>query len=314
MNEIAIGTMIRKEREAQGLTQHMLCTGICDITTLSRLETGKNAPSAGKMRALVQRLGLPEERVYALVGEKELKLSELERELVSLHVRFRRAEDAEKPVIRAKALELHREITALAGEKDRTSQQLILRSEYLLGTENGPYSLEEGERLLLDAIRLTSPKFDLRHIANGIYTENEVKIINNIAVLYLRNGKHFDSANILKQLFGYLTSRARKVSPLRLHIPMVAYNYSRELEALGCYDEALEIAEYGRRICVDYGHYQNLPSLISILAACYYHKGDREKSAKLYQRAYALYDVLDDARNKALIYAEAKEYLGIELE
>ncbi len=314
MNEIAIGTMIRKEREAQGLTQHMLCAGICDITTLSRLETGKNAPSAGKMRALMQRLGLPEERVYALVGEKELKLSELERELVSLHVQFFSATEEEKPGIRAEVLAKQESLLSLAGENDRLVQQTVLRSKFLIGTEDGPYGVEDGLKLLLDAIRLTSPKFDLQNIARGLYSETEIKLINNIAVLYLQNGMHLDSVHVLRQLLAYLDGHTKKLSPVRVHLPMVLFNYARELCELGCYGEAVDAAERGRKICISYGHYQHLPDLLAILAEAYCRKGDMERGIRLYRRAYALYDVLEDEHNKRLIWNEAKELAGIELE
>lgn len=314
MNEVAIGTMIRKEREAQGLTQQMLCEGICDITTLSRLETGQTVPAMHRLRALLQRLGLPEERVYALVGERELKLSELERELVSLHVRFFSATEEEKPCIRVEVHAKQESLLSLAGENDRLVQQTILRSKFLIGTKDGPYGVEDGLTLLLDAIRLTSPKFDLQNIACGLYSETEIKLINNIAVLYLQNGMHLDSVHVLRQLLAYLDGHTKKLSPVRVHLPMVLFNYARELCELGYYDESIDAAERGRKICISYGHYQHLPDLLAILAEAYCHKGDMERGIRLYTRAYGLYDVLEDEHNKRLIWNEAKELAGIELE
>lgn len=43
--------------------------------------------------------------------------------------------------------------------------------------------------MLLDAMHLTSPKFDLDQISRGLYTENEIKLINNMANCYIRAGQ-----------------------------------------------------------------------------------------------------------------------------
>ena len=313
MNEIAIGTMIRKEREAQGLTQHMLCAGICDITTLSRLETGQTVPTAHKLKALLQRLGLPEEKAYALVGDKELRFSALEKELNDLHIRYERAGNHDRAEIRAKAKEIYEELSTLTEGKDRIAQQLILRSKYLLGTEEGPYSLEEGLDILLRAIRLTSPKFDPDYIGKGFYTETEVKLINSIAVLYLRNGKHHDAIDVLKQLLKYLQTRTRRVAPDRAHIPLVALNYARELCAVTRYSEAIEIAEYARRISINHGYLLFLPDLFAVLAECHYFLGEQKKSRYYYRLAFAFYEGIEDSRSKKTIQTEAKERLGLDL-
>ncbi|WP_296626560.1 helix-turn-helix transcriptional regulator [uncultured Negativibacillus sp.] len=37
-----IGFCIRRKREEQGVSQSQLCYGICDRTTLSRIECGKS--------------------------------------------------------------------------------------------------------------------------------------------------------------------------------------------------------------------------------------------------------------------------------
>lgn len=164
------------------------------------------------------------------------------------------------------------------------------------------------------SIRMTSPKFDLDRIGLGLYTENEIKLINNIATCYLRAGRHYDAIDVLKQLLRYLQTHLQKIPPNRAHIPMVAFNYARELEIVKRFDEAVEIAEYGRKICVDYGHYQCLPDIIAILAECHYHQGNRKESAELYRQSFYLYKVLDDSDNRAIIQAEAKDFLGLVLE
>lgn len=73
MKEVYIGSIIRKRRQELGLTQEQLCRGICETVTLSRIENGKQTPSRSKLNALLQRLGMPGERYYALLSEQEMK-------------------------------------------------------------------------------------------------------------------------------------------------------------------------------------------------------------------------------------------------
>lgn len=314
MQEIFLGEVIRQRRLELGLTQEDLCEGICEPMTISRFENGKQTPSRNRIKAILQRLGLPDDRFYGLLSAKELEISHLEKEIVSCHVRFERATPEEKNSIRKEAFAKHRELEGVIDKDDTLSRQLILRSKYLLGTENGPYSLDEGLSLLLKAMRLTSPKFDLDQIGRGLYTENEIKLINNMANCYIRAGRHYDAIDVLKPLLHYLQTHMKNIPPNRAQIPMVAFNYARELEIVKRFDDAIEIAEYARRICIDYGVYTSLSGVLMILAECHYHLGDHEKSAELYRQAYYLFKIIEDEHNLAIIRVEAKEFLGLVLE
>lgn len=313
MKEIFLGDVIRQRRLELGLTQEELCEGICEPMTISRFENGRQTPSRNRIRALLQRLGLPDDRFYGLLNAKELEISNLKKEITSLHVQFERAAPQEKNRIRETAFAKHRELEQVMDGDDTLSRQLILRSKYILGTENGPYSLDEGLSLVLEAIRLTSPKFDLDAIGRGLYTENEIKLINNIANCYIRAGRHYDAIDVLKPLLRYLQTSLKNIPPNRAQIPLVAFNYARELEIVKRFDDAIEIGEYARRICIDYGVYTVLPDILMILAECHYHQGNHEKSAELYRQAYYLYKAIEDESNLAILRVEAKDFLGLEL-
>lgn len=314
MKEIFLGEVIRQRRLELGLTQEELCEGICEPMTISRFENGKQTPSRNRIKALLQRLGLPDDRFYGLLNVKELQISSLEKEIVSCHVRFERSAPEERNRIREDTLEKHRELERIMDPDDTLSRQLILRSRFILGTESGPYTPDEGLALLNEAISLTSPRFDLKNIGQGLYTENEIKLINNIAQCYIRAGKHEDAIAVLQQLLFYLQTHLQKIPPNRIHIPLVAFNYARELEIVKRYDDSIQIAEYARKICVDYGHYEFLPDILAILAECHYHQGKLTESAELYRQSYYLYKVMDDTHNRAIIQAEAKDFLGLELD
>lgn len=314
MKEIFLGEVICQRRLELGLTQEELCEGICEPMTISRFENGRQTPSRNRIKALLQRLGLPDDRFFGLLSAKEVQISNLEKEIISCHVRFERATLEEKSKIREDTFAKHKELESLIDKDDTLSRQLILRSKYLLGTENGPYSLDAGLSILLEAMHLTSPKFDLNQIGQRLYTENEIKLINNMANCYIRAGHHYDAIDILKPLFRYLQVNLKNIPPNRAQIPMVAFNYARELEIVKRYDDAIEIAEYARKICIDYGVYTSLSGILMILAECYYHLEDFEKSIELYRQSYYLFKIIEDDRNLIIIKTEAKEFLDLELD
>lgn len=314
MKELFLGEAVRQQRLAMGLTQEELCEGICEPITVSRFENGKQTPSRNRVIAILQRLGMPSDRFYALLSAKETELADIEKEITSCHVRFERASHEEKSAIREEAFALHRRLESVMEPDDTLSRQLILRSRFLLGTENGPYSLSDGLELLLQAIRLTSPHFDLDRIGQGLYTENEIKLINNIGTCYMRAGRHYDAIDVYKPLLRYLQTNWKKIPADRAHIPLVAFNYARELLMVKRYDKAIEIAEYARGVCVNYGYYLLLPALLHILAECYFNEGERAKSEKLFRQAYYLYEATEDESDRLLLVDDVRKLLGIEIE
>ena len=67
MKEVFLGEVIRQRRLELGLTQEELCEGICEPMTISRFENGRQTPSRNRIKALLQRLGLPDDRFFGLL-------------------------------------------------------------------------------------------------------------------------------------------------------------------------------------------------------------------------------------------------------
>lgn len=82
-----IGEYIKRKREEKEIKQDELCYGICDRSTLSRIERGKQEPTYYILKALLQRLGISEDRCQILMGPQEFEISELQREIVADNVR-----------------------------------------------------------------------------------------------------------------------------------------------------------------------------------------------------------------------------------
>lgn len=304
MKNYFIGELIQRRRKELNLTQEQLAEGICEPVTISRLENGRQTPSMNKLRALLQRLDLPEDKYYALLSKNEMQIADLQTEIVSANV----LRDSQR------GLDKIRELEQIADPEDTLLQQFILRSRALLGKEvDGqivPYSLPEKLEMLFQAIRLTAPNFDIKEIHNGLYSIDEAKVINQIAQVYSNLGQHNQAIDIYYQLFKYIKKHFQNILQSGGLLPLVAYNYARELDLVGRYADAIEIAQLGWKACTQYGQYHTLPSTIAMIAECFHFLGEDDKSKDYYRQAYYVYKAIGNTVDLQIIVSEIHEYFG----
>lgn len=311
MREVFLGEYIRQRRLDMGLTQAQLCEGICEPATISRLENGQQTPNRNTINALLQRLGLPDDRYFALLNDHEVEIKALEDEILADTIRYRRASAEERPAIRARALEKLSELENIAEPDDKITQQYILHSMASLGTPERLYTLAEQIELLMKAIRLTIPRFELDEIGAFYYSLDESRIISQIANAYGKAGQGEKSADIFKQLLEYVEAHDKELTKYAGHLCLITTNYAITLGELGRYDEAIELANKGWKTCIEYGHYQFLGSFIAILAESHFFKNNFAESIKFYHQACYIYDAVGDKRNLAIMRKEMKEHLGL---
>ena len=302
MQNILIGDYIKQRRKELKLTQEQVCDGICDPVSLSRIENGKQTPKRSIINALLQRLGLPDARYYALASESELKMEALTKEIIGctitckVNIGFQKIEELQKE----------------AEPDDTLTQQFILRSKAILGALDKRYSSEEQLALLLQAIHLTVPNFDLEEINQHLYTFDEVKAIVQIANVYSNFDQNEKAADIFSQLLKYVRKHYQEVITSGGLFPMILFNYARVLDLCGRYKEGKQLAEEGKNVCIQYGQYQTLPGCLEIYAECCHFMGEDNESAEAYCEAYYLCKVIGRQEDLEIIKAEAKKYLGIE--
>lgn len=314
MEYVTLGQNLRKRRKALGKTQEELAEGLCSPITISRIENGRQNVDFGLLKLLLQRLRLPESWVYTLVSTHQADIARLQKQVVSRNVSYLQAAPGEQPRLWWEAIEKIQDLERQVDSGDFSTRQEILRSRVLLGREDGPYACQEAAELLTDALRLTLPNFQLKKLRDGMYTETEIKLINQLAVSYIHAGAHHQAIDILRPLLDYLRGDNETNPGNWLHVPMVAYNYARELCAVGRYSAAVDVAMEGKGVCIQSGNYLQMPHLLAVLAECRYHTGDLEESGDYYRQAFYLYKALDDAHNQEIIRREAGERLGLRLE
>lgn len=311
MQQISLGEAMKQRRLELGLSQEIVCDGICETATLSRLENGRQTMSYNRVKALMQRLNMPDDRFYALLSQQETELDNARRELLSHYVRFARAGEKQKRQTWRLAMEQLQRLESLAEKEDTITQQLVLSYKALLGREDGPYSLEKRLEMQLTALRLTVPKFDLEQLSRRRYSLDETQLMNQVAGTYSINGDHSKAIRLYQQLFDYANKCSDRLSTYANYLTLIAHNYSRELAIRKYYYKAVEVAEQGKCTSVNYGFYQYLPGFLAIMGECYYQLGEEEKSKKLCVQAHYLYEVLGDERSLNIIDPDIQQRFSI---
>ena len=254
MKEVYIGSIIRKRRQELGLTQEQLCRGICETVTLSRIENGKQTPSRSKLNALLQRLGMPGERYYALLSEQEMKISNLQTEIVSCNVLGQR--------------------------------------------EQGLKKLDELEQMME------------ADISGNLYGVDELKIINQIALVYADYGQTKAAVSLYSQLLQYLDGHLQSLEQTRPMKILISYNYARVLCMEQQNEQAIQVAQQGIECSVQSGRSSCMGGLLFVIAQSLHQLHREEESKRYFYQSYFYYCSMQDNKNAQLMKENIEEYFG----
>ena len=308
MKAYNIGDCIRQLREEQNVNQEDLCHGLCNKSTLSRIERGCHVPSIGTVALLLQRLGVNEDSLSFLLGTTELEISNLHKEIEALNAQKKYDE----------ALQKIGQMEQLTDPKDRVMQQFLLRSKALAGY------LQDGQRvdydnltkreMLLRAIELTHPYFSLDNIGKCLLGIDEIKTINQIAITYSDAGDRRYAIHIYRQLFEYPRSRFYNTEAEVSVLTMLAYNYSTLLGRERRYEECIEYAQMGYEACIKYNKARMLGGLLLNWGYALQKLGQEEESKSKIKDSYHAYRLMQRFPEAENVKKYAKETLGLELD
>ena len=309
MNRFMIGEYIRKQRDAKEINQDDLCRGICNRSTLSRIEHGRHEPNYYVLKALLQRMGIPEERFQILMGPQEFEIGELQQEIVADNV----AENFSAAIQKIERLEQLSQPL-----ENPILRQFILRVRALAGYEQDgvrvKYDRKTQREMLMQALELTCPGVTMENFDVFLLSEDEAKIINQIAITYSEEGNRRQAIEIYRQLIRYVQRNFAGCEVERALLPLTAYNYSRLLGLERRYEESIEVAELGRQCCVKYNRCRMLGGLLLNIACCLHDLGEDERSRELLTQSYYVYKTMEKTRSCKLVQNYAKETFGMELD
>lgn len=309
MNAIQLGEAIQQRRKALRISQKRLCKGICTQSTLCKVEHGLLSLSTERLDALLQRLDMPSKQYYVLLSKQDYDIQDLKRKVAICNANGAFSE----------ALKLLNQIEKLVDSKETLIHQFILRSKAIAGkqTEAGvvvAYSPQDRMELLEEAIRVTIPDFQIETIGSELLCFEEVKTIMNLANTYDTIGDYKTELEIYERLYPYVKGSYKEIEESAAVIPLLAYNYSRELGRMNRFQESVQISEEGYEYCIKYGDISLLGALLLNIAIC------RSKYDNMFSERNALIQVyyilksLEQSEYANLLKSYAEEELRLCLE
>jgi len=243
----SLGTMINALRDRESLSLSQLCRGICDKSTLLRIEKDELPGNFYTLEALMQRLGRDINVFQDFFLNTNDFWSMQHRDQIDWLLIARKYREAEL---------LLKELESMGHfVKHRVNQQFIGMAKALMFASRSDSLPPELPVMLMEALKITYPKFTELYIDRYPLTYNEIFIINQYAGYYKDTGDASRAANIYKSLLHNLNERyVDEVAKARM-FAAITLNYSSCLglmgkrhKALAVISEAMEVERTHRRL------------------------------------------------------------------
>jgi transcriptional regulator with XRE-family HTH domain len=274
------GDFIRQLRISKGITQEQLCTGLCDISTISRIERGVIAPKSYIRNAILERLGYYSENEQNGFTEGENPdLIHLKKAL-SLAI-IQKDIKAMKNLIRE--LENKKEFEKGIG------LQFILNSKAsldILDESENNFNFGKTMQMLLDSISITIPNFVEEKIYDYMMTREEMRSINLLCGIY-HHIKDYDSAlRVLSALKSNIDAHSVSKHTIVLYYTTILTNIVELHYTLKQYDECIKKCEECKSFCIQYHEYGRIPDITFIWGKCLLNVGKRSEAKDLFLESY----------------------------
>lgn len=225
---LTIGRLIHDLRKEQGISQTILCQGLCSKSKLSKIENDLLQPDIFLAEALLQRLGISERVLTFWGNERESELYELKFKLI--HTAPEDVSLQERLLSSFESLQHKGNVIA---------HQFYLFRRAIL--EPDP---QKCIFLLSDALHCTFPNFNIAQITHYRLSWNELTILNNIAHHYrLTTSPHIGS-NILQSILTYSHYSSLDVLFKQTIVPVSLYMLCRSLYMQKRFQELSSLLTY----------------------------------------------------------------------
>lgn len=161
-----LGDFIRDVRVEKGIKQSVLCKGLCNKSTLSKIENNTLIPELEIMEALLQRLGIHTDAFQIYTNIKTYSFYELKYDLSAVVMETPK-EEADR---------LFGLLLKTVNEKSAVQRQYVLYIWGMLEQERS-----KKQFLLREALYQTQPDFHIAYIQDFVFTFQEMMILIQIA-------------------------------------------------------------------------------------------------------------------------------------
>ena len=278
---IITNELVRDLREAKGISQEVLCEGICSQETLSRIESGKRSPNKKNFYQLLKKMDMERETYYGFIEADDYELYEKVRWYNRCFPKGR-LEEAGK---------LLDEIESGIDMTKVVNKQFIGMERIYEQMAQSELSQEQANRRLRELLYLTMPLMDSGRMIYRVPFRTEYMIWNRMAI-YLRDaGKVEEALCIYEELMqcykrSKVLMRHHVVPGLSLYI-----NYTGFLEVNNELEKAEAVGKEGVKHNLECCRGDTAGDLLANLSLVYGKQGFPDMEEKYLRYGYYLVEL-----------------------
>ncbi|MCL2245260.1 MAG: helix-turn-helix transcriptional regulator [Treponema sp.] len=279
-----IGTLIKKLRIQQGMTQEDLAYPIIEQSTLSRIENGQTMPNKSTTEMLLERLGYNPGNIDIIIDKKTADIHKTMDELYGLLKTESIYDDQEDKTKRAEAIikSLEEDAEFMA---ERVNRQYILLNKAMCALHRKE-NLNSVHGMLMEAMKISIPEYNEKEIDKYYLSKQDVRIINLTTMVYRDNGRLDDGINVLILLKKNFEETNIDKESRGEYYASVVYALATLLTYANRYEEALKMCDRAAEICIETGVFRLLPLVTAYKVHCLYHLGNKDECSELLKQSY----------------------------
>lgn len=302
MSLFQVDILIKQLRKNQGLSQEVLCEGICTKDTLSRIERGLRRPDWYTFERLMQRLGEDPRKYYTdIITAKDKQILDKRDNLKHL-LRDKNDNEAETLI---KDLEQTKEF------KEGVHLQFLLYAKAALAFIKNDYN--NMYNYASEGIKITKLNFKEEKIDTYILFHDEIMLINQIATAHSFISSIENSTDILLKLKVSIDKGFIKGDETIKTYISILYNLTKNLGILKRYDESVLICDIGIELCQKHRYSYLHPMLLFNKVCCLLYLGKKEEGISILKKAYALFIGYDRLAELSAIENYVETEFGINI-
>ncbi|MCD8005726.1 MAG: helix-turn-helix domain-containing protein [Oscillospiraceae bacterium] len=239
MDKLAVGNLIKSRRKEKKCTQEELCSGICSIASLSRIENGKAGNrEKSYIPSLFERLGMSADSLNEIISEDDYSVRQM----------IRRANQANCFGDREEAWRILAETrTRINNDGHKISlanEQRLLTIETELSRRDGKITVEDEQCRLENALRMTAVNYTPDNLP-AYMTNMEHQILGHIAITYYELEQSETAIRIYYHVKNFLETYVDDKMYSAGQLTHLCYNLSKMLGLAGRYDECISVCHDG---------------------------------------------------------------------
>lgn len=285
--------VIERRRKQRGISQEVLSEDICTPETLSRIVTGKRAPSRRNFKALAKKLAVRGDYYYSMIEADDFRLLE-ERFRLDWMIETKQWQKAKEA---AERMEQRLDM-------DNCYNRQYLGEIYYI-IELVQSGIPSGQRMgrLLSLLKLTIPDYPLtEHVREWpeafwctVFTSEEISIMMQMAAALRRNEKREDGLYLVEKLYEYYKmSTVRPEFHFRTLMGILA-ELSISLSTSGCYEECIRYSREGIALCFVSRKMSDMGLFVNNIANAKECLGDKAFALRYYRYAFYCEELLGNS-------------------